>query len=274
MPFVIVSGSAIVALLILRYLVLGRIEPLPRLEIAHSQIIGCREIIDDVFEWSARQGKTMLMVADGIGSGTRGRTASMAATDSIVRTFELQGFASNPAYFFKQAFRNANEAVLRYVPDGTAGASVLCALVSDDALYYALAGNCKLAVFRGNELIPIIEGQTLDALARNAFKRNELSRDDVLKVSGERQVYNYVGKDYFREMEMFSVPIKLKPGDCIILMTDGVFDFCPSLDLERILRTRQSCKQKAWAIMDVLNDLDHPEQDNATIVLAKVNKII
>jgi serine/threonine protein phosphatase PrpC len=249
------------------------VDPLPGLEIAHAQIIGQREINADVFEWAVRQGKTLLTVANGIGTGTRGRTAALAATDSIVRTFELQGLLANPAYFFKQAFHNANEAVLRYIPDGTAGANVLCVLVSNEVLCYALAGNCRAAVFRKNVLIPLSEGQTLDVLARNAFKRQEIRREDARMVYNERQVYNYVGKDDFKELEMFDVPVMLKTGDILVLMTDGVYDFCPPLDLERILLSRRSCKQKAQDVMDLLSQLDNPQQDNATVVLARVHKL-
>ena len=272
MPYVIICGCALIALLILRFAVVGRVYPIPELEVAHAQIIGRREINADAFDWSVRQGRTLLIVADGIGTGTRGRTAALAATDSIARTFDLQGLMSNPAYFFKQAYHSANESVLRYVPDGTAGANVLSAIVSEGMLYYALAGNCKVAVFRKDALIPLSEGQTLNVLARNAFKRQEINREDARKVYREQQVYNYVGKDNFKELEMFDIPVSLKNSDIIVLMTDGVYDFCPPLDLENILSKRQSCQQKAQAVMALLTKLNAPQQDNATIVVAKVNK--
>ena len=270
MPSIIVFGCLLVALFILRA-ALGRPEPLPSLEVAQAQRIGKREINADVFDWALGSGRTMLALADGIGKGTRGRTAALVAVDSIIRVFELRGLLENPAYFFRQAYHGANEAVLRYIPDGTAGANLLCALVADKTLYYALAGNCKAAVFRGEELIPLSEGQTLDVLARNAFKRQRLNREDAKAVHDERRVYNYVGKNDFRDLEMFDVPVRLKRGDYIVLMTDGVYDFCPSLDLEKILRSKKSCQRKAQAVMNLLGKINDPQQDNATIVLAKVN---
>jgi len=272
MPYIIILSCVLVALFIIRAS-LGRQDPLPELEIAHGQIIGQREINADAFEWAVGDGKTLLVLADGIGTETRGRTAALAATDSILRTFDLRGLLANPAYFFRLAFRNANEAVLRYIPDGTAGANVLCALVTERTLYYALAGDCKASVFRNEVLIPLSEGQTLDVLARKAYKRGEICRDDALKVYRERRVCNYVGKDNFRELEMFDVPVRLKDGDCLVLMTDGVYEFCDEKDLENILRTQKSCQAKAQAIIDLLKEQNDPHQDNATIVLAQVNRL-
>jgi serine/threonine protein phosphatase PrpC len=251
---------------------MGKLEPNSKLTVAYSQTIGRRQVQADVFEWAVHDGRTLLVIADGIGSGTKGRTAALAATDSIVRSFEMVGLLSNPAYFFRQAFHNANETVLRHVPDGTAGANVLCALIQDGMLYYALAGNCRAAVFRGDSLISLSEGQTLDVLARNAFRRHTLGREDARSVYKERRVYNYVGKDDFRELEMFDIPVKLKVGDYIVLMTDGVYDFCPHMDLELPFRRRSDCEQKTKDIIAYLQQKRDAQQDNATVVTARFNR--
>ena len=273
MPYIIISGSLIIALIIIRIAVVGRVEPLPGLEIAHAQTIGNCEIMADAFQWAVSRDKSLLILADGIGSGTRGRTAALAATDSMARTYELQGLTANPAYFFKQAFQNANEAVLRYIPDSTAGTSLLGVLVTDGTLYYALAGNCKLMVFRGGELIALSEGQTLDVLAKDAYRKREISREEAIIAAKERRLYNFVGKDDFKEMEMSDIPVKLKEGDYLVLMTAGVYDFCPTLDLEKVLRERGSCQNKAQGIIDILINRGDVEQENATVVLARVNRV-
>ena len=272
MPYIIVSGSIIIAIIIIRIAVVGRVEPLPELEIGHAQTIGRREIMADAFSWAVSRDKSLLVVADGIGSGTKGRTSALAATDSISRTFELQGLTANPTYFFKQAYQNANEAVLRYIPDGTAGASVLSVFVTGGTLCYALAGNCRLLIFRSGELVPLSEGQTIDVLAKQAYEEKKISREEAIITSRKKSVYNYVGKNDFKDLELFDIPVRLKEGDYIIMMTAGVYDFCPTLDLEKILRARGSCSSKAQAIIDVLTHCDDPEQENATVVVARINK--
>ena len=272
MPYCIMLACLLAALFIVRASI-GRLEPQPGLEVAHAQAIGRREINADVFDWSVGKGSTMLVLADGIGAGTRGRTAALAATGSVARSFELRYLLENPAYFFRQAFHNANETVLRYIPDGNAGTNLLCALVTGNKLYYALAGNCKASVFRKGVLIPLSDGQTLDVLARKAFKRHEIRRADARMVYHDRRVYNYIGKDDFHELELFDVPVQLKLGDCLVLMTDGVYDFCPQQDLVNILRTGTDCNSKVQAVINRLRELNDPHQDNATIVLARVNRL-
>jgi serine/threonine protein phosphatase PrpC len=272
MPYIILSACALTALLITRA-ALGWVAWYPITpEVAYAQTIGKRQINADVFDWAARGGNTMLVLADGIGTGARGRAAALAAADSVVRTFEIQDASVNPTYFFRQAFHNANESVLRCVPDGTAGANVLCVLIADGLLYYALAGNCRASVFRKSELIPLSEGQTLDTLARNAFKKRIISREEARSVHGERRIYNYVGKYGFKEPEISELPVRLKPGDCVALMTDGVYEFCPEPELESILRTRRGCRYKAEAAISLLERRDDPQQDNATIVLARFGR--
>jgi serine/threonine protein phosphatase PrpC len=271
-PYIIVSGCGLIALLILR-LAVG--SPLPRLvlEIAHAGYIGRRQIYADAFEWSVRSEKTLLVLADGIGAGTKGRAAALAATDVTIRAFDVQN-TLNPAYFFKQAYQNAGGVVWEYVPDGTAGANLLCVLVDGSLLYYALAGNCSLSVFRKKTLIQLSKGQTLDVLARSAFRNSEISREDARTAAGERRVYNYVGKDGFRDPEMTDAPVALKRGDYLVMMTDGVYEYCPQLDLENILAARADCRSKAEAVIELLKRKNDSEQDNATIVVARVNRTL
>jgi serine/threonine protein phosphatase PrpC len=269
---IILLASILLALFIIRFAA-GSLESPQKLKTAHTQSIGNREIQSDVFDWSMKRFGTLFVVADGIGTETKGRTAALAATDSIVRTFELADNFVNPSYFFRQAFRNANEAVLRYIPDGTAGASVLCVLIRQGMLYYALVGNCRISILRRKELIQLSEGQTFDVLVKNAFKRNEICRDEAKTVYNKRSVYNYIGKDNFKDLEMFDVPVKLKRKDCIVLMSDGIYEFLPHLDLVRILNRRTDNENKVRSIIAFLERKNDPQSDNATIVLSSVNRV-
>ena len=72
---------------------------------------------------------------------------------------------------------------------------------------------------------------------------------------------------------MFDTPVTLKQGDIIILMTDGVYEFCPTGVLTDILNSHSSCQVLAKRITDALDRNNHPEQDNASVIVARVNAI-
>ncbi len=272
MPYVIISGSVLVALLIVR-ISLGMPGAMQMLESSFATTPGKRQVNADVFDWASYGEQSLFVLANGIGRSNKGQIAAVEAVHSIVRLFEIAGISENPAYFFNRAFNGANAAILRRIVDSTAGASVLGATIKDGQLYYALVGNCRIGVYRGSDLIPLSEGHTIDMLAKKAFRTKQVSRIDALTALQERKVYNYVGHDGFKDLELFDVPVVLKKKDVIVMMTDGVFDFLSAGELERILTTRKSCDSMARSIIEQIENANHAEQDNATVVLIRVNRV-
>lgn len=69
-------------------------------------------------------------------------------------------------------------------------------------LYYAVAGDIRVAVMRGGEMIPLSKGQTLDVLAAQAYEDGKISRQDTLWSMEEKKVWSYLGQDGFHEIEV------------------------------------------------------------------------
>jgi serine/threonine protein phosphatase PrpC len=272
MAYFVVSCGLLIALLIVR-IALGNTSRITKLEFGFSLTPGSRQINADGMDWAYYNNETLFAVADGIGSGEKARTAAKMAVHIICRVFEQTGVGGNPAFFFLNCFKGANSTILRYIPDSTAGASLLGVAIKDNFLYYALAGNCKVSVFRNKQLYDLSEGHTFDVLARQAFQRQEITRIDALEAVKVSRLYNYVGKDGFRDLEMFDTPVILKKNDIILLMTDGVYEFCPNGTLIDILKSRASCQEMAQKITDILDQNNDPDQDNASVIVARINAL-
>ena len=272
MEYIIAFCGLFIALYIVR-IALGNTSGISKLEFGVSQTPGNRQLSADETDWAHYGEETLLAIADGIGPGEKACTAARVAVHIISRVFEQTGTGGNPAYFFRNAFNGANTTILRYIPDSTAGASLLGAIIKDGLLYYALAGNCKISIFRKGELFDLSEGHTFDVLVRQAFRRKKVTRVEALEGIKGNRVYNFVGKDGYRELEMFDTPVSLKQRDLIVLMTDGVYEFCPTGDLTKILNSHSSCAAIAKRITDLLDRNNHPEQDNASVIVARVNAI-
>jgi len=272
MTYFIVSCGLYIALLIIR-ITLGNTSVIQKLDFGFSQTPGNRQVNADEIDWAYYDDEMLFAVADGIGTGDKGKTAANVAVHIVSRVFEQTGLGSNPAYFFMNSFRGVNSTILRYIPDSTAGASLLCAAIKGDSLYYALVGNCKISVFRAGELYDLSEGHTFDVLIRRAFQRKEITRTEALEAIKKNRLYNFIGKDGFKDLEMFDTPIKLHKGDLVLLMTDGVYEFCPSGILTEILDSHDSCEMMAQRITQKLDQINHPEQDNASAIIVKVNDV-
>jgi serine/threonine protein phosphatase PrpC len=273
MAYIIVTTSLFIALIIIR-IAIGNTSGIAKIDFGFAQTPGNRQVNADEIDWAYHDNQLLLAVADGIGPGDKAHLAAKTAVHIITRVFEQTGVGGNPAYFFMNCFKGANSTVLRYIPDSTAGASLLGVVVKDNHLYYALAGNCKVSVLRKRKLYDLSEGHTFDVLVRRAFLRKKINRVEALEAVKESRLYNFVGKDGFRDLEMFDTPVSLKKGDIILLMTDGVYDFCDIGEVEKILSNKWSSSEVlAQRIICALDRDNHPDQDNASVIVAKINAL-
>lgn len=270
MPYLIILWCALAAAIIVR-LALGRVNHWQRGP-GIAQTSGKREVQADRADWVKYKDELLLVLADGIGAGNKSAVAAQVAVRTVRDLFLAGGLGQNPPYFFRRAVQGANSAVLRYIPDATAGASLLCVAIQDGLLYYVCVGNCRVDVYRRGRLIPLSEGQTLDVLALEAFRRREITREEALRLSQLHHAYNFVGKHGFREPEFVDVPVALRSGDLVVMMTDGVYEYLPPRDLDALLRPRGNVQAKSERVIAEVDALREPEQDNASIMICKFSK--
>ena len=99
-------------------------------------------------------------------------------------------------------FLEANRRIQRTVGERRGGASVGAVFLNRSHLYYAVAGDVRIAVLRGEEVIPLSKGQTIDVLAAQAYEDGKISRQDALWSMEEKRVWSYLGQDGFQKMEV------------------------------------------------------------------------
>ena len=63
-----------------------------------------------------------------------------------------------------------------------------------------------------------------DKEAEQKFKEGTISREDALALLQNKRLYNYLGQDAFQDIEIFDAPIKIRRGDIVALMSDGVYE--------------------------------------------------
>lgn len=238
---------------------------------AVCQTVGSREIQSDRAQiWTSRAG-TMAVLADGIGRENTGMICAQIAVDTILDRFEPYQLLNNPDYFFKTAFYEANRRIYNTIGERKGGACAGAVFIDADSFYlhYAVAGNIRIALLRGEELIPLSKGQTLDVLAARAYEKGKISRQDAIWSTEEKRIWNYLGQDGFHEIEICEVPVRLKQGDKVLMLSKGIFEELSWREMEDILIDDSSVQELAERLVWAAEQTDDPEKDNGSVILVQ-----
>lgn len=242
-----------------------------RFKVGKAMTIGTRQVQEDDYGICQSAEGFLAVLADGMGKNYGGKVSARIAVDTMKEMFANYQAAENPAYFFQKAFTQVNREILNELDDGRGGASMSAVLIKDNFLYYAAAGNVKIAVYRNGNLIPLSTGHTIDVLVEDRFKEGVITREDALTLLENKRLYNYLGQDGFQEIEFFDTPIQLKEKDMIVLMSDELYEGIQWKTIEELLSGKKKCQQKAYEIIEMINAGSRKEKDNASLVLVEAN---
>lgn len=230
--------------------------------------IGGRDVQEDQYDTLTTEAGMMAVLADGAGREFGGRIAAKTAVDTCVEIFKDYNAFNNPQYYFRKAFHCANREIVKVLEDESRGrASAGCIMIRDGFLYYAVAGNVRICVYRDGSLVPLSVGHTVAVLAEQKFQEGKLSRQDALRMLEDQRLYNYLGKDDFKDIEIFDAPVKLKQDDIVVLMSDGIYDCLSTRVIEEVLYNNSTCQQMAYELIELVNTNPAEEKDNASVIL-------
>lgn len=235
-----------------------------------SQTNGRKEIQSDLALALTNEAGSMAVLADGIGNENTGKVCAQLAADTILDRYETYHVLNNPVYFFKSTFAEANRRIQMTIGERRGGANLAVAFIDKTHLYYAVAGNVRIALKRGEELIPLNQGQTIDVLAAEAYENGTISRQEAIWSMDEKRVWNYLGMDGFREIELCERPVRLKQDDTILIASKGIFEELSWGEMEDILLSGEPVQKQAEAMVRKAESKLDPDMDNASVLLFKV----
>lgn len=239
-------------------------------ETGASKTIGNREVQEDEYGITETEEGIMAVLADGMGKHYGGKIASRTAVEVFKDIFEDRNAFYNPQYSFRKAFQGANQEILNQLDGNQGSASVGAVMIKDRKLYYAVVGNVKTAVYRNHELVPVTSGHTISVLAKQKYEEGRLTREEAVSLLDHHRLYNFVGQDGFQEVEFFDTPIALHGGEYVLLMSDGLYETARWKDMEDCLEGEGSCQEKAFQLIELVNESGEEEKDNAAVVVVRV----
>lgn len=238
-------------------------------EWAVSQTTGNQEIQADFVDVYKNHAGIMGVLADGIGKENTGKLCAQMAADALLDGFEPYHTVSNPPYLFRTAFLEANSRIQKTIGNRRGGACLGAVYTDGAMLHYGLAGNIRIALFRRDELIPLSKGQTMDVLAVNAYEEGRLTKKETIWSLEETRIWNYLGKDGFREIELCEQPVRLKAGDVIFLASCGIFEELSWAEIEDVLTREMTLQEKADCLVMAADQKPGQDKDNGSVLLLK-----
>jgi serine/threonine protein phosphatase PrpC len=235
-----------------------------------SKTIGDREIQEDEYCMMETEEGSMAVLADGMGKQLAGKIAARLTVQAFRDMFEDRNAFYNPQYSFRKAFQGANREILNQLDENQGCASVGAMMLKARKLYYAVVGNVRVAVYRNHELVPVSSGHTINLLAKQKYEEGKLTREEAVSLLNHHRLYNFVGQDGFQDVEFFDTPINLYRGEYVLLMSDGLYETARWKDMEECLEMEGDCQQKAYRLIELVNQSAEQEKDNAAVVVMQV----
>lgn len=233
-----------------------------------AQTTGNKEIQADALEVRITGAGKLAVLADGIGKENTGKVCASLAVKEFMDAFSLYRSINNPGYFFERTMYGLHRNMQKVLEERQGGASVGVLLLAEENLYYAMAGQIRIALFRGGELIPLCECQTVDVLAQRAYQEGRLGRQETIWSLQDKNLWNYVGKDGFCQIEVCEAPVRLRKGDLAVMMTKGIYEEVPFAEIERILANEMLTVQgKADRVVQCADKSLAQDKENGSIVV-------
>ena len=266
-PYIVVltSFAVIGILFLIRYLLLHKKQL--KLMVGNAQIIGTRNDQEDSFSTAEDQKGLLAVLADGMGGYSNGKVASNLAVETLIREFSNAESVHPIDKFFLNAANLCNRAVLDKAKGKRMGSTLISVMISDGNLYWASIGDSAIMLFKNGEFINLNKKHVFAAVLEEQYISGRISEEQLLNNPMKKRITSYIGAEVLKDIEMSEKPIKLVPGDKVILCSDGVYNSISEIEMEDVLIKNLKPFEASEEIIDIISRKNYERQDNATIII-------
>lgn len=210
----------------------------------------------------------LAVVADGMGGLEDGDRVSEAAVGAILDGFALYQGRGTPeqqlTMLAKQALDSVNE-LLGAANFRKSGSTLVMALVRDGACSFLSVGDSRICLYRdGNLMLLNREHIFKNKLLLDAIN-GELPLQEAYTDSRGSGLTSFLGMGILEHIDIPSEPIKLIPGDKLLLMSDGVYNALTEEELKATLDAEP--EEAAERLHQAIQEKAYTNQDNYTAVI-------
>ena len=223
---------------------------------------------DSRAEYALGDGGVLLVVADGMGGHENGEVASRIAVEALGQIFQNSP-APDPRDKLKNGMLVANQRIVseaeRLKVEGM-GTTAVAAYVRGNRAFVAHVGDSRLYHVRDGALIWRTTDHTrVQKMVQMGILSAEEAKDHPdANVVSRALGFAQLADGTALEPEVQEEPLELRPGDSLILCTDGLYDGVTDVEVAQTVGGR-TAKDGAQALVDLANE--RGGHDNITVTV-------
>ncbi len=208
----------------------------------------------------------LFIVADGMGGHNAGDTASRMCVEEFVKSLEKTD-ESTPITIIEKSLFIANDAVHKAAGKvkeySGMGTTFVGATVYDDVAYVSNVGDSRLYLI--NDRLKQI---TVDhSLVEEMVQSGKLHKEDMRTHPNKNIITRALGTNHVVNADYFEIDVK--PGDVLLLCSDGLSNMVDDSEIERIVKENKSdLKELGNILVEEANKAGG--KDNISVVLVEI----
>src|SRR5579875_245331 len=217
----------------------------------------------------------LFVVADGMGGHANGQDASRLAIQTIIdhvlpRLSAGNGLDRNAlVQLLTDGVQGANQAVFQSNMQHHAdmGTTMSTALVVGATAYVANVGDSRTYLYRDPEGLTKITND--HSVVASLVEAGIINPDDIYTHPKRNQIYRSLGEKPAVEVDSFIVD--LKPGDKLLLCTDGLWDMVRDPGIQEVLRSANANPDQTGEAL-IHAALEGGGEDNVSVIVVYVTE--
>lgn len=212
----------------------------------------------------------MAVVSDGIGGLQAGEQFSQLAVREMLAVHAVDDPERDPCERLADAYLSARRKALAFAEASgvEGGATVAAVLVQGDKCAFLSVGDSRIYLLRGGGLIQLNREQTLGHRLDELAALGQTPREAAEQSTYRNSLANNLCEDEDLPWDRCPRPFRVRDGDKLALMTDGIFK---ALDEDAISRAMALPGGKgALAMARAVKERELPKQDNYTVLVVAV----
>ncbi len=213
----------------------------------------------------------LAVVADGMGGLSDGDRMSQIVVVNMLQGFDESDPQDPPSSVLMGLINRANEEVNKDLGSdkiGQCGSTVVAAIIRDRKMSWISVGDSHIYVWREGQLYKVNKDHNYASQLDERAERGEISIEEAMSDPQRAALTSFIGMGELDAIDQNITPLDLKPGDRVLLMSDGVYGTVGDEKLCVLLNN--PFKQCLRLIDSEIRVINKSNQDNYTCVMIEI----